>query len=245
MKKLVLILVFISAFSTVSAEPVYNYFDAVHSNQQNKAEIKETEPAEKVLFILDLSNSMNEKIGSKTKLEIAASVMKDILKILPRHAQTGLRVYGHKHGFIPLKGCSASELISPIAKDNAVNIFAKIDSLKASGWTPITYSLKQALYFDFPQGNYKKRIILISDGGENCGESPCSFAVNVMKHRDDIQIDIIALAVDDQEAANQLRCTALVTSGRFYTANDASGLKDSLKNALNLKKEVSGVILKQ
>ena len=66
-----------------------------------------------------------------------------------------------------------------------------------------------------------------------------------MKHRDDIQIDIIALAVNDQEAANQLRCTALVTSGRFYTANDASGLKDSLKNALNLKKEVSGVIIKQ
>ena len=66
-----------------------------------------------------------------------------------------------------------------------------------------------------------------------------------MKYRDDIRIDVIALAIGDQDANNQLKCVALVTSGKFYNANDASGLKNSLQDSLNLQKEVSGVILKQ
>ena len=200
---------------------------------------------EKILFILDLSNSMNEKIGSRTKLNIALSTLKEILQMIPPTAEVGFRVYGHKTGFTPRQGCTASQLISPIAKNNAVGIYAKLGSLSAVGWTPITYSLKQAVFFDFPQGDYKKRIILISDGGENCDESPCDYIINLMKYRDDIRVDVIALAIGDKDANNQLKCVALVTSGKFYNANDASELKNSLQDSLNLQKEVSGVIIKQ
>lgn len=198
---------------------------------------------EKILFILDLSNSMNERIGSSSKLDIAISTLKETLQMIPPHTEVGMRVYGHKTGFTPRQGCMASQLISPIAPNNAVPIYAKLGSLSAVGWTPITYSLKQAVFFDFPSGDYKKRIILISDGGENCDESPCDYIINLMKYRDDVRIDVIALAIGDYDANNQLKCVALVTSGKFYNANDASELKNSLQDSLNLRKEVSGIIL--
>ena len=64
-----------------------------------------------------------------------------------------------------------------------------------------------------------------------------------MKTRDDIRIDVIALAIGDEQANNQLKCVALMTSGKFYNANTAAELKNSLQDSLNLQKEVQGVII--
>ncbi len=198
---------------------------------------------DKILFIVDFSNSMNERLGHTTKLDAALSTMKEILQMIPENANVGLRVYGHRTGFTPKQSCSASQLIAPILQNNAANIYSKLTSINAVGWTPITYSLKQAAFFDFGDTSGKKRIVLISDGGENCDESPCDFVIELMKYRDDIQIDVIALAVGDDDANNQLKCVALVTSGKFYTANTAAELKNSLQDSLNLKKEVQGMII--
>ncbi len=200
---------------------------------------------EQILFIVDFSNSMNERLGHRTKLDIALSTMKDTLQMIPPNAYVGLRVYGHRTGFTPKQSCTASQLVSPIQQNNAVNIYSRLSSVNAVGWTPITYSLKQAAYTDFGSYRGKKRIILISDGGENCDESPCDFIIELMKYRDDIRIDVIALAIGDQDANNQLKCVALVTSGKFYNANTAAELKDSLQDSLNLQKEVQGVILQK
>lgn len=199
---------------------------------------------EHILFIVDFSNSMNERLGNSTKLDIALKTMKDILQMIPSQTSVGLRVYGHRTGFTPKQSCTASQLVSPIQTNNSVNIYTRLNSINAVGWTPITYSLKQAAFFDFAANTTsKKRIILISDGGENCDESPCDFIIELMKQRDDIRIDVIALAIGDQDANNQLKCVALVTSGKFYNANTAAELKNSLQDSLNLQKEVQGVIL--
>ncbi len=201
--------------------------------------------SESILFIVDFSNSMNERLGHRTKLDIALSTIKETLQLIPPSTSVGLRVYGHKTGFTPKQSCTASQLISPIQQNNAVNIYSRLSSINAVGWTPITYSLKQAAFFDFPDSAAKKRIILISDGGENCDESPCDFVIELMKHRDDIRIDVIALAIGDQDANNQLKCVSLVTSGKFYNANTAAELKNSLQDSLNLQKEVQGIIIQK
>ena len=62
---------------------------------------------------------------------------------------------------------------------------------------------------------------------------------------DDISIDVIALDIGDKEANNQLKCVALVTSGKFYNANTAAELKNSLEDSLRLQKEVQGTIIKK
>ena len=250
MKKLLLKLLLLTAFfplilTSAQAEKNYSFINYTYSTPKtyDYSKNKASNPREKILFILDLSNSMNERFGAARKIDAALDALRETLQLLPVDAEAGLRVYGHKNGITPLQSCTASVLLSPIAQNNAVSIYAKLGSLSPSGWTPITYSLKQALLYDFPAGDYKKRIILISDGGENCDESPCEYIINLMKIRDDVQIDVIALAINDQNAVNQLKCAALVTSGRFYNADSPSGLKNSLQNSLNLQKEVSGVII--
>ena len=243
MKKLLLLLILTLASQTeIIAAPNYTY--STPSTYKFEYEQSQNDSVqEKILFIVDFSNSMNERLGGKTKLSAALSTLKDILQMIPPNTYTGLRVYGHRTGFTPKQSCTASQLISPIQQNNTASIYAKLSSINAVGWTPITYSLKQAAFFDFTDTTTKKRIILISDGGENCDESPCDFVIELMKYRDDIRIDVIALAIGDQDANNQLKCVALVTSGKFYNANTAAELKNSLQDSLNLQKEVQGVII--
>lgn len=250
MKKRVYILFIAAVFTAftlnkVFGEANYTYSTPDKYKYENSSAQNIDDSSEKLLFIVDFSNSMNERLGHSTKRDIALSTMKEILQMIPPQTSVGLRVYGHRTGFTPKQSCTASQLASPIQQNNAANIYAKLNSMNAVGWTPITYSLKQAAFFDFADTTTKKRIILISDGGENCDESPCDFIIELMKHRDDIRIDVIALAIGDQDANNQLKCVALVTSGRFYNANTAAELKNSLQDSLNLQKEVQGVILKK
>ena len=84
---------------------------------------------------------------------------------------------------------------------------------------------------------------MLTDGGENCDESPCDYIMELQKTRQDIFIDVIAFNIHDQEANNQLKCVALVTSGKFYSANTAAELLNGLTNSLNITKEVQGVII--
>lgn len=246
MKIRVLILFIISTLIAGISFAGQNFTYSTPQTYKNYGVDKLDDSGEKVLFIVDFSNSMNERMGVSTKLKVALSTMQDILQNIPPTTSVGLRVYGHRTGFTPRQSCSASDLLAPIQPNNSINVYSKLKSVDAVGWTPITYSLKQAAFNDFgTDTTTKKRIILISDGGENCDESPCDFIINLMKYRDDIRVDVIALAIGDDDANNQLKCVALVTSGKFYTANTASELKKSLEDSLNLQKEVQAEIIGQ
>lgn len=246
MKKIILILlVFVNIIFSANAEPNYKY-NVYNPYELNNKPLKtdNLKDASKVMFIMDFSNSMNDKIEGATKLEIALNTLSRILPQIPQGVQTGLRVYGHRGGFTYADGCRASKLAVPLGTNNSTSILNSLYKTSAVGWTPITYSLKQAIYSDFAGIEGKKHIVLLTDGGENCDESPCTFAIELMKTRDDISIDVIAFAFgySDQDAINQLRCTALTTSGKIYTPNSKEELFNSLFESLNIDKSVQATI---
>lgn len=198
---------------------------------------------ERILFILDYSNSMTEYLDGERKIDLMLMTIKSILPNINKNTSIGMRVYGHRMGFTPFEACRASTLISPIAPNNSVNILGDLSNVKPKGMTPITYSLKQALRYDFMGYSGKKHIILLTDGGENCDESPCKYVMELVKYRKDVKIDVIAFNINDEDDLQQLECTSLVTSGKFYSANTAAELARSLNNSLNMKKEVTARIV--
>ena len=212
----------------------YNHQDYAPKNLTSK---------EPVLFIIDFSGSMLDTLGQRKKIDVALNTMRQILPKISPNIPVGLRIYGHKISFTPLDSCLSSELVVKIAPNNGAKIYSALQNAKPRGNTPITYSLKQAVANDFNGYSGNKRIILLSDGGENCDESPCTYVMNLTRQRDDIKIDVIAFDVDGQDANNQLKCTALVTSGKFYKADSENQLVGSLLNSLNIEKDVQGVII--
>lgn len=200
-------------------------------------------PDEKILFILDFSGSMNDKLDGKSKSDLMLETMSKFLPCLNRNTWVGLRVYGHRYGFTAYDSCKASSLLVPITPGSTANIQEKLYKTKAKGMTPITYSLKMALENDFAGYEGKKHIILLTDGGENCDESPCIWAMELIQHRKDVKIDVIAFNIENEDDLEQLECTALVTSGKFHTANTSAELVEGFKRSLNIRKDVDAKII--
>ncbi len=198
---------------------------------------------EKVLFILDFSNSMSEYLDGRRKVDLMIDTMRDLLSKLNPNMSVGLRVYGHKMGFTAFEACRASSLISPISINNNLGISEVLQNVKPRGMTPITFSLKQAVKNDFLGFTGKKHIILLTDGGENCDESPCKYVMDLIQIRKDITIDVIAFNIDNEDDLSQLECTSMVTSGKFYNAQTAIELANSLNNSINRIKEVDARII--
>ncbi len=195
------------------------------------------------LFILDFSNSMSEYLEGKSKADMMVETVKKLLPSINKNSMVGLRIYGHKMGFTPIEACRASTLLVPISKINTASINTALDKSHPKGMTPITYSLKQAIKYDFAGIRGQKHIILLTDGGENCDESPCKFVMELIRTRKDVVIDVIAFNIDDEEDLDQLKCTSLVTSGKFYTANTAAELAKSLEESSRGEKRVEAKIL--
>lgn len=199
---------------------------------------------ERTLFILDFSNSMNERLNGERKVDLMLSTMREILPTLSSDNFVGLRVYGYRGGFGAYDMCRASALMIPVSPASRYNIQTALEKLSPKGMTPITFSLKQAVKNDFAGFSGKKHIILLTDGGENCDESPCEYVMELVQTRNDVKIDIIAFTLDDKDALDQLRCASMVTRGKLYSANTKAELFQSLFEVLSSKKRVQGVILK-
>ena len=213
---------------TVSTPDTYNY---------------RREEGERTLFILDFSNSMSEYLDGARKVDLMLDTMKKILPKINPDSFIGLRVYGHKMGFTPYEACHASSLLVPIGPANANNIASSLSETNPKGMTPITFSLKEAVKKDFMGFSGKKHIILLTDGGENCDESPCKWVMELVKMRKDVKIDVIAFNVTEADDLDQLECTSLVTGGKFFSANTAAELARSLDNSINVKKDVEAKII--
>lgn len=233
-----LVLLLITLCSTYTWAASYNVYS---SNEFSKNLSSNYD--EKILFVMDFSNSMEEEIDGFRKVDLMLQTMSKILPTINRNTWVGLRVYGHRMGFTQIDACKASSLLVPISPASADFIQAKLAKTHPRGMTPITYSLKKAVDMDFANFSGQKHIILLTDGGENCDESPCLWAMELIKTRKDVKIDVIAFNISNKDDLDQLNCTALVTAGKFYSAKTSAELMKSLQNSINRKKQVDAKII--
>ena len=233
MKRLFLLLIFIAL--PCLAYEVFQY------NELPTDKIRSMD--EQLLFVIDFSQSMSERHNGESKVEMVQDVLNEFLPQIPHHIPVGLRVYGHKCGFTAFQACKASEIVVPISEGSIDLISHKLSKLNPRGMTPITYSLKQAVTSDFGDFKGTKHIILFTDGGEICDESPCKYAIELSKLRRDFVIDVIAFNIGNQDDLEQLECTALVTKGEFFKANTKAELANILEHIAEKQKRVDAKII--
>jgi Ca-activated chloride channel family protein len=200
------------------------------------------ESGDKLLFVVDFSNSMGEYLEHKTKANQVKEMIKKIIPEISPNTKIGMRVYGHTCNVFAFNACRSSELLVPLGLNNTSIINNSISRLRPRGMTPITYSLKQAVNKDLKNFDGIKHIILLTDGGENCDESPCDYAIELMKERRDIKIDVIAYDVKNSNDLDQLKCVADVTSAKFIQANTNAQLLHSMDELILPHKQVEALL---
>ncbi len=184
----------------------------------------------KVLLVLDVSGSMNEKISSGgTKFAAAKRALKRVSAALPAGTQVGLRVYGSQIAEPKAqnpKACTDTKLVLPVGPLDQSRMNAAVDSLTAKGETPIAYSLGKAV--DDLGDSGKRVVILISDGEETCSGDPCPTARKLAKAGVDLQFNAIGLAVGGK-ARKQLQCIVKAGDGNYYDADNTDDLENALR----------------
>lgn len=195
-----------------------------------------------LLFVVDFSNSMGEYLENKTKVNSVKDMLKRVIPQISPQTRSGIRVYGHTRNVFAYNACRSSELLVPLGENNGAKILSEIEKLRPRGMTPITYSLKQAIKKDLSQAEGDKHIILLTDGGENCDESPCDYAISLVKKRRDINIDVIAFDVKNSDDLAQLKCAADVTGGNFLEADTSAKLIQSMEELILPHKQVKALL---
>ena len=126
--------------------------------------------------------------------------------------------------------CSATAQVAPITTANTNSLLAGMNSVQLGGATPLVYALDRTVYQDFvPFGNTTpKKIVLITDGGENCGGDPCAFAKQLMSKRSDVHIDVVLVS----SSSKALACLANTTGGHFYTVDNLSDFSTTITQSI-------------
>jgi len=188
-----------------------------------------------VLLILDASGSMNAKLpNGETRIEVARGAVKGVAAFIPPKAQLSLRLYGAQSPRAN-KNCKDTNLAVPFgpAGESGGAITTTVDGVAAQGYTPIAFSLEQAIG-DFPPDAKERVIVVVSDGKETCQGDPLVAAKALAaKH---ITVHTVGFIVDTA-ARGQLQAIASVTGGTYFDAPVGPELPDTLKSALNACKK--------
>ena len=189
---------------------------------------------EAVQLLVDYSGSMGRWIN------VAIDTLKVILPKIAQSSAVSLRVFGDNppQGDSYRHACEATRQVASLSKRNQAEILNGLGETKIGGVTPIELALRQTVEKDFDNVRVfdrnttfkKKKIVLVTDGGENCGGDPCAYIRKLMRTRDDIQIDVVQLGND-----NKLACLAEATGGTFHKID---GSRQKFESAFELAFEV-------
>ncbi|MBS1638391.1 MAG: VWA domain-containing protein [Bacteroidetes bacterium] len=187
-----------------------------------------TKPLTRVLFVFDASNSMQAKIGNKTRIQGAKDLFYKFIDSLSayKNIQFALRMYGNTVKYPP-GDCNDTKLVIPFGPNNKQQIKDKVAEAKPTGITPIEHSLVEAAG-DFPDNKAVNMVILITDGIEECGGDPCQARQKLMEKNVIFKPFIIGIGLSPEQIKT-FECV-----GTYYDYENANTLTD-----------ITGIIIKQ
>lgn len=199
------------------------------------------EKAIHILFLLDGSGSMKDEWKGRAKFDVAKNILfhlTDSLEKREENIEFALRVFGHQFPFQE-KVCDDSFLEVPFSARNAQAFKEKLNSIQAQGWTPIAFTLQEALS-DFKSTDNLNYVILITDGDESCEGDPCTAAGQFHKRNIALKPYIVGLGLESG-IEEKFNCV-----GNYHDASDSSSLSLALKSIINtsLNETTAEIILK-
>ena len=180
-------------------------------------------------IVLDVSGSMNTKLGDSTRWQIALATLREVVSTLPDDLNVGLRVYGHRYSSKSAETCQDTELLVPIAKLDREKILSAAESLKPRGETPLVRSVLKTV------GDLKAAgggsVILITDGEESCQGNAKSAAKDMARSGVNLTLNIVGFTLTGQKVEAELGSFARATGGQYYGAQNGAQLSRAIRMA--------------
>ena len=178
-------------------------------------------PSRHIELIVDASGSMTDKMLDNTRMSVAKSAVKNLLKALPDNTPLGLRVF---------RGCDDIKPVIPIAKVDKAAYAASVDKIEPFGGTPIVASIIQSFDALAKLQETERVTVIVTDGGESCGGAVKDAAEKAKEYA--IRLIVINFDIQDQTTNSELSKLAVETGGAFFNAQDGAQLQAALERSI-------------
>ncbi len=204
-------------------------YGTIETSECAKKIAEEKSKITNLVLIVDASGSMAAQITGGNKMEVAKKSAREFINSLDLKTNAGLIVYGHRGSSKATDkntSCAGVEVVQTVKPINVGQLESQINTLKATGWTPIGASLLKAqeILADYPADKYRNIVVLISDGKETCGSDPVQIAEKINLGGTKVITHVIGLDVGGG-AEKQLKLLAEKGKGKYYAAHSANELK--------------------
>ena len=190
-----------------------------------------------IMFVLDASGSMKARTDQgRARIDVARSIMFDMLKDIPDSARVGLRVYGATRPSEPKgRSCQDSVLMVPVGTGTQATATEIVAQIVPQGQTPIGRSLA-AVVDDMPHAE-RGVVVLLTDGEETCDAeadapfNPERVGQALLDAGIEVRVNIIGFDIDDPEVQQGLARIATASGGAFFPAQGEAGLRSAMREA--------------
>lgn len=179
----------------------------------------------RILVLLDASSSMSRAWDDSTTRYKAASTFINALidSTYSRNYEVefALRAYGQQSA-LSQNDCFDTKMEVMFSRDNATQMELRLLSLKPKGISNTAFAVEEAVKYDISNtDHYRYSIVIITDGGESCGNDICNIAQNLKAKLP--PICTISLT-NDAGAKNEYACL-----GKTYTVTQAADISRIIK----------------
>lgn len=193
------------------------------------------------MVVFDGSSSM-AKAGPTTdgvpRIVLAREAMREAMHEIAVYRHLGLVVYGPGSR---ATACDSVDLRFPPTPDAAERIIAAVEALTPAGNTPLTDAVQAAALVL----NYAERpatVVLVTDGRETCGGSPCALGAELAARGADMTVHVIGFQLQPDHTGHPLfrpsnkiykaDCLAEETGGKAVTTETVGELVEALRETL-------------
>jgi len=205
---------------------------AVHAEEQRPPPCRDD-----AMIVFDASGAMagNVNQGVATIIPRIDEVRASFAKVLPGAAQfrrVGLITFGPG----PYNQCNVQLNFAPVSHA-ADRIMEAVNALTPAGKTPLTSAVEQAAeVLDYR--NKPGVIVVVTDGEETCGRSPCNLGRQLHDAAFQLTIHVIGYRVENyswtgEQSIGEAKCLAESNGGLYAPAKSQEDLVAALEKTLD------------
>ncbi|MEM6483061.1 MAG: VWA domain-containing protein [Pseudomonadota bacterium] len=195
------------------------------------------------MLVFDGSASMAElgyDTSEPTRIDHARAAISEALPQIASVRRVGLLIYGPG----PEGSCAGINLKFRPLDDAALPIIGAINGLDPIGLTPLTASVRAAAEV-LQYRNKPGIVVVVTDGNETCGGSPCALASELARTAQDLTVHVIGFrvmydparwvtsgAAANTEHTSIARCLADQTGGLYVATETVEELSVALQETM-------------
>jgi Ca-activated chloride channel family protein len=191
---------------------------------------------EDAMIVFDASGSMAGTVGlgiatPVTRIDEVRSALGAVLPTAARMRRVGLITYGPG----PYQQCNVRLDLKPVP-DAAAPIMGVVNSLTPAGRTPLVAAVQQAAeVLDYK--NKPGVVVVVTDGEETCGGSPCGLGKRLHAEGEQLTVHIISyrpwgFSWTGEESILGAKCLADANGGLYIAAATKEELTEALDKTL-------------